>query len=319
MNRQLYDKFYNNNPVWPAATSSTGLDYAEINFENKARAYAWGWSYYGNSLIDMYLAIGDLQYLHDFVPQVNHILNQRDHLQDNVSFTGSELSLSVWSDQTGYFSNDKSSVYAYPVHTGAITLLMIRFSNVVLKNSLVDFYEQAFYYIEEVGKSLKAHDFEDIWHETNINEGFYTGLSYGKGNITEAGKIGVPNRVFTFLASAALYDALAGDEYFKDRLVGSLNYFTNNYLNYNKAGDFYYWSYWNEDDGEESWEDISHAALTIYALHLIHYEAGFEFFSDRDFNFFSNTFLDIIDMVSLNNNSPRASKFINIRDFSSAF
>src|SRR5690606_28137375 len=95
--------------------------------------YAWGWSYVGNSLIDMYKATGEEKYLEFFIPQAKYIFTQTDEKLVIESFTGSGLSLPAWSDG-GHYSSEEFN-YAYPVHPGMITLPMLRFVDVVKEDN----------------------------------------------------------------------------------------------------------------------------------------------------------------------------------------
>lgn len=310
INQQLYDNWYERQPVWLSEPQVIGKGYKDIKLENRARGYAWGWGYYGNSLIDMYKATGDIKYLKEFIPQANYILSQRDHILGRESFSGSNLSLPVWSDERGCFSTNGDFVYSYPVHTGMIVLPIVRFVDVVKEDSLSEFNKTALYYIEETKKSLLIHNEDELWKDFSENTGFYYGHPYGAGKVTEAGKEGIPNRVFIYLAAAGLFDKVNDSNIFTDRIEKSLMYFKEDLIKYDPDNDSYYWTYWKYS-GEDNWEDISHAALTVYGIHILHYEADFEVFNHDDFIKFSNIVNKIINIGDKSN--PQVSKFIHPR------
>ena len=309
INQQLYDNWYERQPVWLSEPQVIGKGYKDIKLENRARGYAWGWGYYGNSLIDMYKVTRDIKYLKEFVPQANYILNQRDHLLGIESFSGSNLSLPVWSDG-GYYSTTKDFVYSYPVNTGMIVLPIVRFIDVVKEESLSEFDKTALYYIEETKKTLLVHNEDGLWKDFSENKGFYYGHPYGEGKVTEAGKEGIPNRVIIYLAAAGLFDKVNDSNIFTDRIEKSLIYFKEDLIEYDPDNDSYYWRYWKYS-GEDNWEDISHAALTVYGIHILHYEADFEIFNHHDFIKFSNIVNKIINIGD--KSTPQVSKFIHPR------
>ena len=310
IDKKLYDSWYERQPVWLSEPKVIGKGYKGTKLENRARGYAWGWGYYGNSLIDMYKATGDIKYLRDFIPQANYILDQRDHILGIESFSGSNLSLPVWSDDRGYFSTTGAFVYSYPVHTGMIILPIVRFIDVVKENSLTEFVKDALYYTEETKKTLLVHNEDGLWKDISENKGFYYGHLYGEGKVTEAGKEGIPNRIFIYLAAAGLFDKVNDSDIFTDRIEKSLTYFKEDLMKHDPDNDSYYWSYW-ECSGEDNWEDISHAALTVYGIHILHYEADFEVFNLDDFIKFSNIVNKIISVKDKSN--PQVSRLIHPR------
>lgn len=270
--------------------------------------YAWGWSYVGNSLIDMYKATGEEKYLELFVPQAEYIITQTDQKLGIESFTGSGLSLPVWSDR-GYYTAGKFN-YAYPVHTGMITLPILRFVDIVKENSLNEYDAIADKFLIASGNALAVHNNDEMWKDFSETEGFYFGHPYGEGIVSEANKLGIPNRISIYLAACGLFDKISGGKIYYERIEKSLNYFKNSLLNLDIEHDAYYWTYWKINNLEYAWEDISHGSITTYGLFILHEEVGFTVFTNKDFKRFANIVYKVIDDKS----SPiKIRKFIHNR------
>lgn len=257
--------------------------------------YAWEWSYIGNSLIEMYKATGDDKYLNLFVSQAEFIFSQTDQKLGKESFTNTGLSLPAWSDDGHYSSGEFN--YIYPVHTGMIMLPILRFVNEVKENNLSKYNNLADEFLKAGGKALAIHNNKEMWIDINENEGFFLGHPFGEGIISEANKIGIPNRIFIYLAACGLYDKLTDGSVYTQKIEKSLRYFKSSLLKYDKNYDSYYWSYWEHGYGDK-WEDISHASLTVYGLFLLKEEAGFDIFSDREFTKFTNIIFKLVNKES---------------------
>ncbi|WP_064467704.1 hypothetical protein [Lederbergia galactosidilytica] len=289
VNQDLYDKWYE--------TSSWSIDKFSSNTPgNGGPIFAWNWSYSANSLIDMYRATSEEKYLNTFVPQATYIFTQTDDQLGIESFTGLGVSLPAWSDRGHYTAGEYN--YIYPVHTGMILLPILRFVDTVKRDKLEQYYAIADDFIEKAGKALAIHNRDDMWIDLSETEGFYLGHPHGEGKVSEANKIGIPNRIFAYLAAAGLYDKITGKTEYTPRITKSLNYFKNYLLKYDKENDAYYWSYW-EYSNKEGWEDISHAALTVYGIYILHKEAGFSTFTEKDFKRFSNIVHKIVKVSKL--------------------
>ncbi|VEF49584.1 Glycosyl Hydrolase Family 88 [Bacillus freudenreichii] len=268
--------------------------------------YAWGWGIIANSLIEMYKATGDEKYLGLLVPQIEYIFSQTDEKLKIESFTGSGLYLPAWSDG-GHYTDGKFN-YTYPVHTGMIIIPILRFVDVVNKNNITKYEEAASEFLKESGRALAIHNQQTMWKDISQNEGFYYGHPYGEGTVSEANKIGVPNRIFAYLAACGLYDKLTREEIYTERIEKSLRYFKNSLVKYDKEYDSYYWSYWDNHNAQ-NWEDISHAALTTYGIFLLHEEAGFKVFNEKDLMKLKNIIFKIVE----NEDRPKVSKYIHER------
>ncbi|MFC2947721.1 hypothetical protein [Virgibacillus sediminis] len=301
--QELYDKWYAEQPTWSISQfPTTSSDYS-------ADSYAWGWSYTGNSLVNMYRATGDEKYLEIFVEQAEYILSRTDDQLGIESFTGTGLSLPAWSDRGNYTSNKFN--YIYPVHTGMITVPILRFIDTVYAEDLKKYQNKADKFLSASGEALAIHNQDSMWVDFSETEGFYIGHPYGKGIVSEAGKIGVPNRISVYLAAVGLYDKLNGSSIYTERIEKSLNYFKYSLFKYDEEFDSYYWSYWEELKLEKPWEDISHASLTAYGIFLLHEEAGFDVFTDEDLKKIANNVYKIIDEES---SPPNMRKYIHKRD-----
>jgi hypothetical protein len=283
--QNLYDNWYFKQSTWSIKDFPNG----ENRFSGED--YAWGWSYAANSLIDMYKATGQKKYLEYFIPQAEYILNHTDQKLGIESFTNSGLFLPAWSDR-GHYTSGKFT-YTYPVHTGMITLPMLRFVDAVKENNLSEYMAYADKFLQESGKALAVHN--TLWRDLSETQGFYEGHSYGTGYVSEANKIGIPNRVFGYLAACGLYDKLSGSNIYTERIKKSLNYFKRSILRYDSKYDSYYWSYWVSGGTSKSWEDISHAALTVYGLYILHQEAGFDVLNKQDFLRFKNIVYKLVN------------------------
>lgn len=297
--QKLYDEWY--------IHSSWSIN----NFPQKGKQfnghnYAWGWSYVANSLIEMYKATGDEKYLGLLVPQIKYVFSQTDEKLKIESFTGSGLYLPAWSDG-GYYTDGKFN-YTYPVHTGMITIPILRFVDVVYENNITKYEGLANEFLKESGRALAIHNQSNMWKDISQGEGFYYGHPYGEGTVSEANKIGVPNRIFAYLAACGLYDKLTGEGIYAERIEKSLRYFKNSLVKYDKEYDSYYWSYWDNHNAQ-NWEDISHAALTAYGIFLLHEEAGFNVFSEKELKKFKNTIFKIVG----NEGPPKVRKYIHER------
>ncbi|CDQ22975.1 hypothetical protein [Halobacillus karajensis] len=257
----------------------------------------------------MYKATGDEKYLELFVPQADYIFTQTDEKLGVESFTDTNLSLPAWSDR-GHYTAGKFN-YTYPVHTGMITLPILRFVETVKSNDLDQFEDKADKFLKLSGRALAIHNKDNMWRDFSESEGFYMGHSYGQGIVSEAGKIGVPNRISIYLAACGLYDKMNGSNIYTERINKSLNYIKNSLLKYDEEYDSYYWSYWEEQTLEKPWEDISHATITLYGIYILHEEGGFSVFRDKDFEKFANNIDKIIDD---NTSPPKIRKFIHKRD-----
>ncbi|MBS4223360.1 hypothetical protein [Lederbergia citrea] len=296
--QSLYDEWYDQQPTW-------SIDhFPKYGSDYKGNTYAWGWSYVANSLIDMYEATGQEKYLDLLVPQVRYIFTQTDERLWLESFTNTGLSLPAWSDRGHYTSGEFS--YIYPVHTGMIILPVLRFVDIVKENNISKYNDIANDFLQASGEALAIHNKESMWKDISEDEGFYMGHPYGEGLVSEANKIGIPNRIFIYLAAGGLYDKLTGGNEYTERINKSLRYFKHSLVKYDKNYDSYYWSYWNDLD-PTSWEDISHAALTVYGIYILHEEAGFSIFTDKDFIRFKNIIYKIVNKDS----PPKARKFIH--------
>lgn len=276
--QSLFDEWYEK--TW-------SLDHFPIQGKEYSGAnYAWGWSYAGNALIDMYKATGDTKYLDSFIPQANYILSHTDKNEGIESFTSSGLSLPAWSDR-GHYTAKKFN-YTYPIHTGMITLPILRFVNVIRDDNLKQYKSIADKFLSASGDALAVHNEPDMWIDISETVGFFKGHSYGRGKISEANKIGVPNRIFIYLAASGLYDKLSGKKIYSEQINKSLRFFKEILLHYDKNYNSYYWKYWIGGGSQSPGEDISHAALTVYGLYILHEEAGFTILTDKDFVKFKN-------------------------------
>lgn len=301
ISKELYDEVFEQELDW---TKQVG------DVDNRGSTYSWGWSYVGNSLIDMYNATGDKKYLQLFVSQAKYIFTQTDENLGIESFTNSGLSLPAWSDKGQYESEGEYS-YTYPVHTAMITLPILRFVDTVKEQKLSEYKIVADEFLLKSGEALAIHNEDAMWLDISNDEGFYLGHLYGEGIVSEANKIGIPNRISMYLAACGLYDKLTGGDTYSHRIKKSLNYFKNSLLKYDENSDSYYWSYWEESNIENAWEDISHATLTIYGLFVLHNEVGYTVFTDVDFKRFAN----IIDKIIYNNASTiKMRKYIHKRN-----
>lgn len=294
---KLYDEWY-------LQSSWSINNFPQQGKQFKGHHYAWGWSYVANSLIEMYKATGDEKYLGLLVPQIEFIFSQTDEKRKIESFTKSGLFLPAWSDG-GHYTEGKFN-YIYPVHTGMIILPILRFVDVVNKNDITKYRDVATKYLNESGRALAIHNQPNMWMDISKSEGFYYGHPYGAGIVSEANKIGIPNRIFAYLAACGLYDKLTGGKIYTERIEKSLRYFKNSLVKYDKEYDSYYWSYW-DDHNAQNWEDISHAALTVYGIFILHEEAGFEVFDDNEMNKFKNIIFKIVD----NEEPPKVRKYIH--------
>ncbi|RST74179.1 hypothetical protein D4T97_010895 [Siminovitchia acidinfaciens] len=283
--QSLYDEWYERQPTWSIK------EFPKQGKQFNGHQYAWSWSYVANSLIDMYKATGDEKYLDQLVPQVEYIFTQTDQKLGIESYTNSGLYLPAWSDG-GHFTSGKFN-YIYPVHTGMIILPILRFVDTVKENHITKYMETADRFLLESGKALAIHNQQKMWIDFSANEGFYMGHSYGNGIVSEADKIGIPNRIFAYLAACGLYDKLTGENIYTEQIEKSLRYFKQSLVKYDEEFDSYYWSYWDYSNAE-NWEDISHAALTVYGIFILHEEAGFKVFKKKDFEKFKNIVFKIV-------------------------
>lgn len=300
-NEQISQKLYDE---WYIHSSWSINNFPQQGKQFKGYEYAWGWSYVANSLIEMYKATGDEKYLGLLVPQIEYIFSQTDEKLKIESFTSSSLYLPAWSDG-GHYTGGKFN-YTYPVHTGMIIIPVLRFVDVVNENNITKYKETASKFLKESGRALAVHNQPDMWKDISPNEGFYYGHPYGEGIVSEANKIGIPNRIFAYLAACGLYDKLTGEGIYTERIEKSLRYFKNSLVKYDKEHDSYYWSYWDYNNAQ-NWEDISHAELTTYGIFLLHQEAGFKVFSDDEMSKFKNITFKIIN----NKNPPKVRKYIH--------
>ncbi|WP_379600611.1 hypothetical protein [Oceanobacillus profundus] len=301
--KEFYKKFYDQQSTWSIN------QFPDANKSYSGADFSWGWSYVGNSLIDMYKATGDKKYLEIFVNQAEYIFTQTDEQLGIESFSGSGLSLPAWSDRGRYTSGEFN--YTYPVHTGMITVPILRFVDEVKSNKLEEYKGIADSFLQNTGEALAIHNQDNMWVDFSETEGFYIGHSYGVGIVSEAGKIGVPNRISIYLAAAGLYDKLTDGSIYTKRIEKSLNYFKYSLMKYDEEYDSYYWSYWEEDILGKPWEDISHAQVTAYGLFLLHEEAGFSIFSNDDFEKIAN---NVYKVIKNENGLIKTRKYIHERD-----
>lgn len=299
----LYDELYAQLPSF----SITKFPSSDSKYDGGS--YAWGWSHVANSLVNMYRITGEEKYLQIFVKQAEYIFSKTDDKLGIESFTGTGLSLPVWSDRGRYTSGEFN--YTYPVHTGMITLPILRFIDTVYSGDLDKYKGIADEFLLETGKALEVHNQDNMWVDFSDTEGFYIGHPYGQGVVSEAGQIGILNRISVYLAASGLYDKLNGSNIYTNRIEKSLNYIKYTLLKYDQDFDSYYWNYWEELNIEKNWEDISHASLTVRSIYILHDEAGFTIFNDEDFKKFANNIYKIIDD---RNSSIEMRKYIHKRD-----
>lgn len=69
-------------------------------------------------------------------------------------------------------------------------------------------------------------------------------------------------------------------------------------MKYDEEFDSYYWSYWEEQNIQKPWEDISHATITVYGIFILHEESGYSVFTEEDFAKIANNVYKIIDQES---------------------
>ncbi|MCM3399450.1 hypothetical protein M3638_16680 [Oceanobacillus profundus] len=300
---ELYDKMYMQQTSW----SIQQFPSQDSNYH--APNYAWGWSYVANSLVDMYRVTEDIRYLEAFIKQAAFIFSQTDKKLGIESFTGTNLYLPAWSDR-GYYTSGEFN-YTYPVHTAMIILPILRFVDTVYTHNLIDYKKVADDFLTMSGEALAIHNQDNMWVDFSDTEGFYIGHSPGEGMVSEAGTIGIPNRISVYLAAIGLYDKLTNGDVYRERIEKSLNYFKNSLFKYDEAFDSYYWSYWEEQNIQKHWEDINHATLTIYGIFILHEEVGYSIFTEEDFERIANNVYKIID----GKNPPfKMRKYIHKRD-----
>jgi hypothetical protein len=299
ISRELYDEWYEAEPNWSIKHFPP-----KEKKQYKGGPLAWNWSYTANSLVDMYYATGDEKYLGLLVPQAEYIFSQTDEKLGIESFTNTGVSLPAWSDGAQYTSGKYN--YIYPVHTGMITIPILRFVKAVKENNITKYMEAADTFLKESGRALAIHNRDNMWKDFSTKEGFYTGHPHGAGIVSEANKIGVPNRIFAYLAACGLYGNIAGQDIYKERIEKSLQYFKHSLLKYDKKYDAYYWSYW-DDLNAQGWEDISHAAVTVYGIYILHEEAGFKIFNKKELVRFANIVLKMVDEES----PPKVRQYIH--------
>lgn len=299
----MYNQFYFQNSNWSIE------HFPDNNKTYSGADFAWGWSYAGNSLIDMYKATGEKKYLEYFIQQAEFIFTQTDEELGIESFSDSGLSLPAWSDHGRYTSGEFN--YIYPVHTGMITVPILRFVDEVQSNNLEEYMTTADEFLNKAGKAIEIHNIDDMWIDFSETEGFYTGHTHGVGIVSEAGEIGIPNRISIYLAAAGLYDKLTGESIYTERIEKSLNYFKHSLMTFDPEFESYYWSYWEKDVLGKPWEDISHATVTAYGLFLLHEEAGFSVFTEEDFQRIAN---NVYKVIENNNDEIKTRKYIHGRD-----
>ncbi|WP_339316220.1 hypothetical protein [Oceanobacillus sp. FSL W7-1304] len=300
---ELYNELYKLQPNW----SIQKFPLQDSNYN--AAEYAWGWSNVANSLVDMYRVTENEKYLEILVEQINYIFSQTDQKLGIESFTGTGLNLPAWSDG-GYYTDGQFN-YVYPVHTGMITLPILRLVDTIYTYELNEYEEIADKFLVASGEALAIHNQVNMWVDFSDTEGFYLGHPYGDGYVSEANKIGIPNRISVYLAATGLYDKLTDGNIYSERIEKSLNYFKNSLFKYDEKFDSYYWSYWEEQNIQKPWEDINHAMITVYGIFILHEEAGYSVFSESDFEKIANNVYKIID----DKNSPiQMRKHIHKRD-----
>mgnify|MGYP001183575465 CR=1 FL=1 len=299
---EIYNDFYNQLSTWSIE------QFPSQSPDFNANSYAWGWSYVANSLVDMYRVTKDEKYLDILNEQIEYILSQTDEKLGIESFTKTGLSLPAWSDRGHYTSGEFA--YVYPVHTGMITLPILRYVDTVYENDLNKYRESATRFLAASGEALAIHNQDELWVDFSDTEGFYIGHPYGEGLVSEAGKIGIPNRISVYLAAAGLYDKLTTSHTYDERIEKSLNYFKNSLFKYDGEFDSYYWSYWEEQNIQKPWEDISHAAVTVYGIHILHEEVGYSVFTEEDFEKIAN---NIPKIIKDDNSSIQMRKYIHKR------
>ncbi|KKK38727.1 hypothetical protein WQ57_06990 [Mesobacillus campisalis] len=296
---EFYDEMYFQQAAWSFKQFPSG------NYNFSGEDYAWGWSYVALSLLNMYMATGDEKYLNFFFPQAQYILKHTDEKLGIESFTNSGLSLPAWSDR-GHYTSGKFS-YTYPVHTGMIVVPILVFVDIVQTYNLSEYRDIADEFLVSAGKALAVHNQPGMWKDVSETEGFFRGHSYGEPYVTEANKMAVPNRIFIYLAACGLYDKLTEGNAYTEKIEKSLRYFKNELVSYDEKHDAYYWRYWVSGTTPRPGEDISHAALTIYGLYILHEHAGFDIFSTKDFERFTN----IIYKTVHTDRPPKVRKYIH--------
>ncbi|MFC3039876.1 hypothetical protein ACFOGI_06390 [Virgibacillus xinjiangensis] len=301
--KEEYDEYFYRDFAWSINNFPTNS-----STYNGAQ-YAWGWSNVGNSLVNMYKATGDPKYLEYFAQQAEYIFTQTDEKLGIESFSGTGLSLPGWSDG-GYYTSGKFN-YIYPVHTGMIILPILRFVDTVKSNELSEYDKIANQFLKSSGDALAIHNQDTMWKDFSDTEGFYLGHQHGEGVVSEAGKIGVPNRISIYIAAAGLYDKLTKGSIYTERIEKSLNYFKYSLFKFDKDFNTYYWSYYEEQNIEKPWEDISHARITIYGIYILHEEAGFSVFNKQDLDRLANIVFKVVDEKS---SPPLVRKYIHKRD-----
>ncbi|RHW30400.1 hypothetical protein [Oceanobacillus profundus] len=299
---EIYNDLYEQQSDWSIN------QFPATNPDYNASSYAWGWSYVANSLVDMYRVTEDKKYLDILTQQIDYIFSQTDEKLGIESFTGTGHSLPAWSDRGHYTSGEFN--YTYPVHTGMITLPILRFVDTVYTNNLNEYKESAVRFLAASGEALAVHNQDNMWVDFSDTEGFYIGHPYGEGYVSEANKIGIPNRISVYLAAAGLYDKLTEGNTYSERIKKSLNYFKDSLFKYDEEFDSYYWSYWEEQNIQKPWEDISHAMITVYGIFILHEEAGYTVFTEEDFEKIANNVYKVIDDES---SPPQMRKFIHKR------
>ena len=93
----------------------------------------------------------------------------------------------------------------------------------VYTNNLNEYKESAVRFLAASGEALAVHNQDNMWVDFSETESLYLGHPYGEGYVTEANKIGIPNRTKVYLAAAGLYDKLTEGNTYSERIKKSLH------------------------------------------------------------------------------------------------
>lgn len=258
------------------------------NWLNDNGYLAWRESYIMLAYTVMYNASKDIYYLKKLIDHADVVLSNRDDAIGLLDYRG--ITSAGWRSKKYTSTVDSTYYYSFIVHSGMITFPIIRFVDIVHRDSTllvlmttdgITFLEKANNYLKKVEETIAYHD--DQWiNGPGETEGYYVYRS--DAEFLKYSKYIDPGKHLPFNQQNALgrvlillYKLTGKDKYY-DKALRLANFFKSRLKILDDNS--YVWNYWMDINNavyKGRGEDISHASINVsFAVLAFHNSIVFD-------------------------------------------